>query len=298
MNIIGLLIFVVFVFIVSYVLVVIIGGWYMLFSLKGIATRPPNVNAIIKYNHEDVEIIGDDNNKLQGWMIHSSSPKESPTVILIHGWNHTRASMISHINLFINNGYNVFAYDQRCHGASDVARMGFGETEGKDFKKVLDYLVTRDDIDVDKLVALGISLGGASIMYASPFEGKLKGIIWEGPWAFDECMTGYMAENRFGLILGVLIKSALALGAALWAGGKPNHGYPVKYIHKISPTPILFIRGNNDLTVPDVCAKAIIDACPEPKETWFHNEGGHRKAIQYYPEEYQKRVISFFDKYL
>lgn len=296
MTIIQLLSYAALVLLTLYALMVVIGGYYMHFSLKGIVTRAPKPDDISQYRYEDLEFRGANDNRLCAWYIEAQGITSDKTIILVHGWGHTRATLLPHIHFFVQNGFNVFAFDQRCHGASQVARLGFGTNEGADFRKALEYLSSRPDTAGHDLFAYGVSLGGAAIICGAPFEGRLKGIVWEGPWAFDECMTGYMAENRYGFVLGVIVKSALAHGAALWGNGRPNHGYPVQSIAKVHPTPVFFIRGANDLTVPDPCARAIIDAAPEPKEVWIHQDGGHRRALDCYPDEFKSRVLAFTER--
>ncbi len=71
---------------------------------------------------------------------------------------------------------------------------------------------------------------------------------------------------------------------------------PIRWVGKISPRPILFIHGDHDQYLPDF--DRLYEAAGEPKELWRLAEAGHTPASQLYPEEHQRRVIDFFDRYL
>ena len=47
----------------------------------------------------------------------------------------------------------------RSHGASDDARLSFGDRERKDFLGAIEYLKKRKDVNLNKLAALGESWG-------------------------------------------------------------------------------------------------------------------------------------------
>ena len=65
----------------------------------------------------------------------------------------------------------------------------------------------------------------------------------------------------------------------------------------IAPRPILLIyaargQGGEDLN-PDY-----FEAAGEPKEIWRVEDGGHTGALAASPEEYERRVVGFFDRAL
>lgn len=71
---------------------------------------------------------------------------------------------------------------------------------------------------------------------------------------------------------------------------------PIRWVGRIAPRPILFIHGEHDQYLPDF--DELYAAAGEPKEAWRLPEAGHTTVSQLYPEEYSRRVIEFFQRYL
>jgi fermentation-respiration switch protein FrsA (DUF1100 family) len=68
---------------------------------------------------------------------------------------------------------------------------------------------------------------------------------------------------------------------------------PVRWVGKIAPRPIFFIHGELDQYVPDF--DDLYTAANDPKEAWRLAGVGHTKVSEIYPDEFRRRVISFFD---
>ncbi len=73
---------------------------------------------------------------------------------------------------------------------------------------------------------------------------------------------------------------------------------PINHIAEISPRPVFLMQGGSDTTIPTDSGQRLYDAAREPKELWFDPELGHVQFDAKRPEEYERRVIEFFDKYL
>jgi len=71
---------------------------------------------------------------------------------------------------------------------------------------------------------------------------------------------------------------------------------PVRHVGKIAPRPILFIHGDLDHYCSDF--DALFAAAGTPKELWRLPDVGHTKASEVYPEEFLRRVLDFFERYL
>ncbi len=62
--------------------------------------------------------------------------------------------------------------------------------------------------------------------------------------------------------------------------------------------PKLFIAGTADRYTTLDESNQIFDAASEPKELWAVPEAGHVDLHLIASEEYERRVLSFFDRYL
>jgi fermentation-respiration switch protein FrsA (DUF1100 family) len=61
---------------------------------------------------------------------------------------------------------------------------------------------------------------------------------------------------------------------------------------------VLLVHGTRDPLVDPSNSQALYAAAGEPKELWLVDGGGHADAQEVLPEEYQRRVLAFFRKYL
>jgi pimeloyl-ACP methyl ester carboxylesterase len=71
-----------------------------------------------------------------------------------------------------------------------------------------------------------------------------------------------------------------------------------KAIHRLSPRPLLMIHGGKDTYIKPEIARTLYQLAGEPKEYWEVKGAKHNQAIQLATEEYQARVLAFFDTHL
>jgi pimeloyl-ACP methyl ester carboxylesterase len=214
------------------------------------------------------------------------------TIILLHGLGGTGVDMLLYAELLVQAGYGVFLMDLRAHGSSDGGLSTYGLHEADDVAGAVDYLLTRVDVNGQKIGALGISLGAQAAL-----RGALK------------------SENIRALVLEGLNPSVLSDH-----GGRPDSlkrwlNYPLNWLYyhvyefmigckdtgvleiigKIAPRPIFFIAsGSKDIYFN----RLFYHAANEPKELWELPSGRHGAAILQGAQEYQTRVLAFFGKAL
>jgi len=73
---------------------------------------------------------------------------------------------------------------------------------------------------------------------------------------------------------------------------------PVDAIGRLAPRPVLLIRAGRDTWVPAGNADLLYAAAGEPKELWDAPAAEHSRVQDAYPDEYERRVAGFFDRYL
>jgi fermentation-respiration switch protein FrsA (DUF1100 family) len=79
-------------------------------------------------------------------------------------------------------------------------------------------------------------------------------------------------------------------------GVDPAQVSPVTDISRISPRPVLLIYGEHEAERGG--AQLLYEAAREPKELWIVPNAGHGGYIAAAPQEYERRVIAFFDQAL
>ena len=69
-----------------------------------------------------------------------------------------------------------------------------------------------------------------------------------------------------------------------------------RWIGRISPRPVLVMLGGADVVVSPVSGQRLFEAAGQPKEFWFEPAVGHGKFLATMPDEFERRVVGFFDR--
>jgi fermentation-respiration switch protein FrsA (DUF1100 family) len=144
---------------------------------------------------------------------------------------------------------------------------------------------------------VGFSLGASAIIYAAVNQ-VFKAIVLEGIFATSYDVGFEVLSQKFGKFIARLIGDGIfTFGSLIWTLGKFWHSSPIDYIDKVSPTPVMVIRGDSDERVPSESINRFSEKIKEPKEFWVHS-GRHTNSYNQYPEEYKRRVVGFLNKYI
>ena len=151
-------------------------GWLRLFflplSLAGCISSPFYYPDTVLYStpasaglkFENVEFTSADGTRLTGWFIPATeyrNPKHAKgTVVHFHGNAQNMSAHWQFVSWLPQRGFNVFVFDYRGYGKS----RGTPEPKGvfEDSNAALNYVRSRKDVDPDRLVVLGQSLGGTN----------------------------------------------------------------------------------------------------------------------------------------
>jgi fermentation-respiration switch protein FrsA (DUF1100 family) len=71
-----------------------------------------------------------------------------------------------------------------------------------------------------------------------------------------------------------------------------------KWIAQISPRPVFLMQGGADVVISADSGERLYEAAGEPKELWFEPELGHVDFDTEMAEEFERRVVEFFNQYL
>lgn len=86
---------------------------------------------------------------------------ESPTILVAHGNAGCLPDHDEFCSFLADHGFNVLLFDYRGYGRSDLPKRGLNRADlVLDTRAAFDYLLTRDDVDPDRIGLLGYSLGG------------------------------------------------------------------------------------------------------------------------------------------
>jgi len=244
--------------------------------------------------YEDVEITSAEGLKLVGWFV----PSQNGAVIMMqHGYKSTRKELLNEAEMMYRHGYGILLTTVRAHDHSDGEMITFGMNEVNDLEAWYQYLITRSDIDPDKIGILGNSYGGMlAIQYAAQNE-NIKALV--ANCAFSSLNDTVSTSVEYFTDLPAFPFAPLIV---FWAeretGFKTEDIDTTKWIAQISPRPVFLMQGGADVVISADSGQRLYDAAGEPKELWFDPELGHVQFDKERAEEFEKRVAEFFDKYL
>lgn len=226
--------------------------------------------------------------EFDGYFVHGSN---GATIIFPPNYTAGRGSRLIEALPLVDAGYNVVVFEsRRCAGMGPLS-LGYEEVD--EVADVLDYLATRDDIDLTRIGIHGFSSAGATAIMAAAKYPQLKAVIAVGNYAD---MNNILEENSGSMTpaLVALFREGLKATYRLLVGISIEKLSPISVIGQIAPRPILLIYGTEEPgveTSDDLLAQA-----GDAAELWIiegEGHGGYRDR-----EDYSAHAAAFFDQYL
>ena len=222
-----------------------------------------------------------------------AATKPLPCVLLLHGWSGSKenwwqdGNYVSGGNLrraLLAAGFAVFALDAQCHGdrisqndfapvnhfadpsSGDPPRKGYFTLPEiyvqttRDYRRAIDYLATRGEIDRERIGMIGYSMGGTQTF----------------------ALTG--VEPR--------VKAAVAVAAPA-ERSKYSPVAPQNFVRAIGPRPLLTIIGRSDDLCPLAHAVALQALLTGPAKDQVLFDAGHKL-----PPDYVPHAVDWMKKHL
>lgn len=94
-------------------------------------------------------------------------------------------------------GYTVLTFDSRSFGESEgMPRFHYDPNEIiEDYSNAVSYLLTRDDIDADRIAVVGVCMGGGYAVSTGAHDKRIKAVV--------SVAGGYNIGGTFRQFLGV-----------------------------------------------------------------------------------------------
>ncbi len=207
--------------------------------------------------------------------------KQVPCVLLLHGWSGAKdrwfqdGGYISGGNVrkaLLEAGYAVFALDAQCHGdrisVNDFAPVNHYREEGPqprkgyltqeeiyrqtvvDYRRAIDYLISRGDIDPERIGLVGYSMGGTQAFLLTGVEPRIKVAV--------ACVTP-KERDKFSPIA------------------------PQNQTYGIGERPFLMIMGRSDPMCSPEVAKQLHAMLPAESSKLIFIDAGHKLSLDYVP---------------
>ncbi len=248
--------------------------------------------ADLDLDYEVVTFASRDGVNLSGWYIPSQN---GATVILLHGYGADRREMLGRAAMLAGHGYGLLLYDERAHGESGGDRRTFGWLDVDDVQAALDFLERQVDTDPERIGILGFSIGGQIALRAAAQTDRISAVIADDPGFamikdLPECVSLDEQWITFNYWLGFKLLS--------WRTGVSAPPGVVEVIADIAPRPVFLIANQPEQHMGHRLIRHYYERASEPKTLWAIPEAGHGGGPAARPEEYEEKIVTFFNKAL
>jgi uncharacterized protein len=260
------------------------------------ATRrmPTTTPADYRMAYENVSVTTVDGVRLVGWYINS---RNGASIIVQHGYKDHRGMMLELAALLHRHGYGVLVNTVRAHDRSDGEMITFGYHEMKDLGAWERYLRERPDLRPDGLGIFGVSMGGSLAIQFASQNARIKAVVADG--AFSSLADTVDTSVKFFTGLPPFPFAPLIVFWSEREGGyRASEIDATQWIGQISPRPVLLLQGGADVVVSPESGARLFAAARDPKELWLEPALGHVEFLKQRPEEFERRLVAFYDKHL
>jgi len=233
---------------------------------------------------------------IRAWWIPGPSA-DAPVVIVVHGHGSCRHDPLALLpaGMLHRNGFSVLMMDMRDQGDSDIedGRYAGGTEEYRDVLGAWDWL-RGQGVPAERIGVVGESLGASTVLIAMAEEPGIAA-TWEdsGYADIDVAISEELARNGY--------PGWLAPGGILWArivaGDDLTVRNPLEEVEKIAARPLQIVHGDADRRVNVHHARdlAAVHARFVPGyEAWIVPGATHVQAAFAAPDEYERRIVTFF----
>ena len=143
--------------------------------------EPIQIEATDKYSKEDVTLYKESQKIVGEFYIPNNSYDIFPVLVVSHGFGNNMDSTRNDALEFVKQGYAAFIFDFIGGGYSIKSDGQMTEmsvlTEAADLNIVVDYLLTREEIDEDHIYLMGQSQGGFVSTYVACTRDDIRGLV-------------------------------------------------------------------------------------------------------------------------
>jgi len=252
------------------------------------APTPQRIGSIpAGLNARSVEFRSESGSTLHGWFMLGKAG--TGAIVLMHGVRSNRLSMLNRAKFLSRAGYGVLLFDFQAHGESSGTHITFGSLESKDARAAIQFL--RDNAPGEKIGVVGVSMGGAAAILATPPLSVDAMVIEMVYPTINEAVN-----DRLTLRLGSwarILTPLLIVQLRPRLGVDPAQLRPIDHVNQLT-FPKLFIAGADDQHTTIEESRRLYETACAPKELWIVPGAAHVDLHEAARIEYELRLLNFF----
>ncbi len=236
---------------------------------------------------QEVSLKTSDGIKLAAWY---APPQNGAVIIVFPGASGSRSSQRERSEMLAQHGFGVLALDPRGRGESDGKINRYGWTGTLDVGAAVNFL--QDQADVKAIGGLGTSMGGEVLLGAASTYPQIKAIVADGATARSTQEYRSLPKNK--PFKRYFVKASVDFWVGIFTGEDQPDPTLLQSIKATDSTAYLFMaagKNSEEIEYNELFAKAV----GEHGTLWIVPDVDHTKAFSRYPDEYEQRVIGFFE---
>lgn len=233
---------------------------------------------------------------IAGWWI--ASDRDAPAVILVDGLGGCKHSIAVLVpaGMLWRNGFNVLLLDLRDTGDSTTedGRSAIGNEEYLDVLGAWDWLVEVQGFAHERIGLFANSLGGATGLYAFSEEPRVAALFLQSTFGnLQQIIAAELTRNDYPAFLA---QSAIAMGRVVGGDNLVAHD-PISAIQQAGARPVYIVHSQADTRIVVEQSQQLAAAAESAGvnlTTWFPAQSEHVQTPAVYPEEFEHRLVGFF----
>lgn len=276
-----------------YVLFVVVYAWITADMMISPSRRPDccDMPADFEAGFEPVTLHTKDGIRLYGWYIPSTN---GAAVILLHGYGGDRTSTLAYANILHAHGYGALLYDQRASGESEGETRSWGWHDVWDVESAFGFLKSRSDVHPKGIGIMGCSTGAEIAISAGAQFQDIQAVVADGAYytTASDSWPPYEFKDWVGWPVYPFLITFME-----WKSGATAPMSLREAAAQIAPRHLMLIAAGEN-GYEQLRAESYYNEAGEPKEYWVVEDAYHCGGYVAQPDEYEERIINFFDEAL
>jgi fermentation-respiration switch protein FrsA (DUF1100 family) len=264
---------------------------------------------------EEKDFYAADGVRLRGTLSRAQTPEPLGLIVFAPEFKSDRRSCSRYCRPLLEAGYDIFSIDFRGHGQSSTEenytpRQWASDRELSDMTGAIAFAEQwlSDQGRPIEMGLFGISRGASSAVLASETCVSVKAIVCDSAFSSDCTLEHFM--KRYAKIFAkvrVVYENHppefwrfLRWSVFLTCRFKLKCTFPSvrKTLTRMIPRPILFIHGQRDSYIPVEQSRLLYAQSAQPRYLWTVARAKHNESVDIEPDEYARRTVQFFDRFL
>jgi dipeptidyl aminopeptidase/acylaminoacyl peptidase len=222
---------------------------------------------------------------LRAWYL---PPENGVVIILLPGLGGGRDGMLREGGILARHGYGLLLTELRsCAHPRGQTTVGYYESE--DLADAVTWVLEQPQ--VEHVGVLGYSLGGVAATLGAAKDKRIEAVVAEG--GFYDLAADMVNEGEKKTLWETILYQSILVFFRLETGVSARDISPISVIDHISPRPLFLIYG--EMEVGETRPSAQLMRAGEPKDLWVVPGAWHGGYLDVAAEEWEQRVVTFFD---